>query len=258
MSIKQVIIAASLAATIITRHDRDDAEYRALGDQYRTAYVDLNIPRRDGKAVPNGAATLIAPRWVLTAAHCGVVIDIVRKAESTPYTIEVSGKTFTVDSVVNHAGWDNPDTRDDIALLRLSEPVTHVQPVALYRDSLEVGKTVVLLGRGEVGDGRTTPKPTDTHLRGATNIVETADQRWITFTFDAPDVERATHLEGISGSGDSGGPALIIVDGKPHVAGISSSQNPGGRPVGTYGVREFYSRVSRYTAWIDGITSTTR
>ena len=53
-------LAAQPAGALLIRPDRDDAEYLELATRY-TSSVLLEAP--DGEGV------LIAPRWVLTAAH---------------------------------------------------------------------------------------------------------------------------------------------------------------------------------------------
>ena len=62
-------------------------------------------------------------------------------------------------------------------------------------------------------------------------------------------------MEGTAGPGDSGGPALIEVDGVPYVAGISSLGMPGKNGPGTYGAIEHYVRVSSHARWIDAVLS---
>ena len=47
------------AEAIVIRHDRDDADYRALGEKFTAVCA----------VIPDGEGTLVAPRWVLTAAH---------------------------------------------------------------------------------------------------------------------------------------------------------------------------------------------
>jgi hypothetical protein len=66
--------------------------------------------------------------------------------------------------------------------------------------------------------------------------------------FDEP--AKATPLEGISGFGDSGGPAFISRDGKYFVAGISSN-NSGVPGTCVYGSEDRYARVSAAATWID-------
>jgi secreted trypsin-like serine protease len=81
-----------------------------------------------------------------------------------------------------------------------------------------------------------------------TNIINDSDACWLKLRFDAP--PDGTLLEGVCGHGDSGGPALIQRDSALHLAGVSSWQHQGGRPLGLYGCIEHYTRVSRYADWI--------
>ena len=64
-----------------------------------------------------------------------------------------------------------------------------------------------------------------------------------------------TPLEGISGDGDSGGPALLTAEETLYVAGISSYQDENSYGLGTYGVKEYYVRVSQYAGWIEQVQS---
>ena len=75
----------------------------------------------------------------------------------------------------------------------------------------------------------------------------------LVFRLDAPEDENTTPLEGVSGPGDSGGPALIESPGVSKLAGLSVASS--GRPPGTYGNLEFYSRVSLDVDWIQEMIS---
>jgi hypothetical protein len=72
----------------------------------------------------------------------------------------------------------------------------------------------------------------------------------LVFRFDAPTDENVTPLEGISGPGDSGGPAFIELADSLYITGLSVAQDSAGRERGTYGVWEFYTRVSPQVEWI--------
>ncbi len=226
-----LVVLNSSADAIIIRHDRPDARYVKLGKGFQ-AYGD----------VVEAGSTLIAPRWLLTAAHVA--------QEISPYTsfASIGGRQYTIDRVILHPDYAN-NGRTDIALLRLTESVRGVDPIQLYRSSDEAGQIVTFFGRGQTGSGETGPTTQDSKMRGATNKIETADPYSISFQFDKP--ETATDLEGISGPGDSGGPALLKVRGKWAIAGISSANRGNGKGLCRYETTEIYARVSTRAAWID-------
>ena len=91
----------------------------------------------------------------------------------------------------------------------------------------------------------------------------------LAFDFDAPNSGKALSLEGVSGPGDSGGPAFIETDEGLKVAGISSySSYPtekmdalareGKLPIQAYGTVEHYTRVSQRLEWIKTVISNTK
>ena len=96
------------ASAIIRRHDRDDARHLALGRDLE-AVVDMRLP--------GGAGTLIAPAWVLTAAH---VVQLIR----LPHRIRVGEHDYGIARMISFPG--GQVGRDDIALVQLDRPVTDV------------------------------------------------------------------------------------------------------------------------------------
>jgi hypothetical protein len=230
-------------APIIRRHDIPDSAYVALGKRY-SSLAHINLPTPQGAA--DGEGTLIAPRWILSAAHVGTEVKL-------RHPITVGGALYSVDSIVLHPQWN--DGPHDLALLRLSKPVNRVTPARLYRDSAEVNRVVVLVGYGDNGTGETGPQGNDHLVRGATNRIDEATALWLKFAFDPPGHPRTTALEGVSGPGDSGGPAYLDADDREILVGVSSGQSTraAGGP-GRYGVVEYYVRVSRYISWIESVT----
>ena len=110
--------------------------------------------------------------------------------------------------------------------------------------------TILVAGRGLPGDGLQGPAARDGKLRAATNRVDRVLEKWLVFRFDPP--AEALDDEGISGPGDSGGPALID-RGKARraVVGVSSAQDDHGTgKEGRYGVDEYYVRAAAYRDWI--------
>jgi len=194
-----------------------------------------------------GEGTLIDSSWVITAGHIGR--DLSRDLENgySP-TAVIDDKEYRIEKIFVHPQFK--PIVNDIALVKLQKKIASNRYARVNSDRDEVGQAITIVGRGDVGTGLTGPQKWDKVTRGATNIIDGADSSWIWFAFDAPDSPKTTDLEGISGPGDSGGPALVERDGTLHLLGISSHQLGEGKKKGTYGVTEYYSRVSSYYGWI--------
>jgi hypothetical protein len=262
LAVVVLVLGTVAASPIIIRHDRADGEYRALGERFADLHVELRVPLRDGTPGPvgNGLGTLIAPTWVLTAAH------VVRSfAPGHPdnrvtgqHVVTVNGAEHRVAEVFLHPDYvRRPSSANDIALVRLADPVANHRYAEAYRERDEVGREVVWVGTGDFGTGRTGPTTRDRTLRGATNRVERADDLRLFFKFDSPESGAATELEGISGPGDSGNGALMERNGRVYIVGVGCCQSHDGTE-GLYGVTEIYPRVSSYAAWIDEVMSGSR
>ena len=222
-----VVLLAHPAAAIVTRHDRDDARYVELGARFPAAVTVL----------PDGSGVLIAPDWVLTAGH------VARGVAKRSPRVEIDGREHEVARVFVHPKWREMGPHD-VGLLQLTSPAQRVTPAELYTADDEVGQVVTFVGRGDTGTGLTGPQTADGKKRGATNRVESVDDDWIFFNFDEGD--DATDLEGVSGPGDSGGPALVTREGKVYTVGVSVFSDGRGKGPGRYGVREGYTRVSTH------------
>lgn len=190
----------------------------------------------------------------------------------------VNGKCRAVAELIVHPGYRKPAkalesgdatplmaalaASDDIALIKLREPIDDVTPVELFRGSDEQGKLVKLYGKGATGNGRDGQGQHASHrndLRRAFNHTASADGRWLSYRFGSG--ADALALEGVSGNGDSGGPVLIEVDGAWRLAGLTSWNFREGefdlasfRP-GLYGQESKNVRISHYAEWIDGVIS---
>ena len=249
------------AGAIVIRDDVEDGRYR--------------IDRSDFPALADmpgeGHGVLIAPRWVLTAAHAAPM-------EGMGATIAINGNAYGVERVFLHPGYRRmPEAlgkeamatgspsrihaflaaSDDIALIKLAAPVTDATPVALYRGSAEVTQVAVLIGKGATGSGAVGQLPDAPHrtsLRRAHNTITGGNQRYLWYRFDPP--PQGLPLEGVLGSGDSGGPLVVNDHGTWQLVGLGSwitAVPEHALEAGFYGQMVHNVRVSRYVDWIEAV-----
>lgn len=257
-----LLVVSSTASAIVIRHDVNDSKYRVPASEFPAL---AEIPNE-------GHGVLIAPQWVLTAAHTLTWQSAIKQ-------VVINGAPREVERVVIHSGYKTPPQKlinqamasgeailvvvslassDDIALIKLKHPVTDVAPVALYKNSDEPGQITKIVGKGATGTGATghDPKgPNRTELRRAFNKITSAHDRWFCYVFDEP--SSAIELEGMSGNGDSGGPALLQVGDQWQLAGVASWKVVQGNAVtarpGLYGQTGCNVRVSYYKEWIESV-----
>ncbi|MCA1789475.1 MAG: trypsin-like serine protease [Thioalkalivibrio sp.] len=260
LALLALVAVSSAAGAIVIRHDVDDARYRIAPTEF-PALVDMP---------GEGHGVLIAPQWVVTAAHA-----VTWQHEITQVTL--NGRLRDVERLVLHPGYTKPPqtltdqalatwdwtlfrvllaSSDDIALLKLKHPVTDVAPVTINTRDTEYGQVVTIIGKGATGNGLTGYEFSSSHrtaLRRAENTISSAHGRWICYVFDDPST--SLPLEGGSGSGDSGGPILMQVGTEQVLVGLTSWSDPQStiRIPGRYGQVSCNVRLSHYTDWIAGI-----
>ena len=254
------VLVMSRTNAIVMRHDVPEQAYRDFGEHYRQQLVQLGLPAQatGEPMLYSGMGALIAPNWVATAAHAAAYLQNQPAAgPNGKRYVFVKGRAYYIADIFIHPGYDGKDSSNDIALIKLEHPVREAAPACLYEKADEKDQIVALVGTGVPGDGVKGLGVPDGALRGSTERVDTATGTELTWVFRKPGDPRTTPLEGISGGGDSGGPAFIAVNGLPCLAGISSGQRippdeSGKEPLqeGQYGVTEVYTRVSQYVAWI--------
>jgi Trypsin len=230
------------AAAILIRPDRDDAEYVELATKYPTSVL-LNAP--DGEGV------LIAPRWILTAAHMAKALQ-----ESKPVPrIPIEGRQYEIQSFHLHPDWKKGNPGSDLALLYLRRAVPDsIEPTPLYKEKDEGGKTVIVVGHGYTGKIGEKPLPKerwDRKKRAAINTIDRVSPRILALKIKPPD--EASDLQGATAPGDSGCPLFLETREGLRVIGISTATddtNANGI-VGDAGDWELYARVSFFVAWIE-------
>ncbi|WP_313345085.1 trypsin-like serine protease [Stenotrophomonas sp.] len=249
------------AGAIVIRDDVDDAAYRIDAAAF-PALADMP---------GEGHGALIAPQWVVTAAHAVPM-------EGMGSEIVINGKAYLVERVFLHPGYKRmPDAlgqealasgnaskihaflahSDDIALIKLALPVADVASLRLYRGSEELARVATLVGKGATGNGAIGQNRNDPHrtmLRRADNAITGGNDRYLWYRFD-----RGPHgvpLEGVLGSGDSGGPLMIRDSDGWELVGLGSwitAVPEHALEAGFYGQVVHNVRISRYVEWIDSV-----
>lgn len=162
--------------------------------------------------------TLIGCDTFLTAAHCvcdrddkGDPCGIPTPAEELSVYFQHGG-IFEVASVEAHPDFDFPD--NDIAVVRLAEPVIGIKPAPLVLENPALDAQLTI-----VGFGITVKGGIDGGIKreGALQRTACAYQRDDLMLCYDPE-ESPT----VSCNGDSGGPNYLEIDGVQHVAGIVS------------------------------------
>jgi len=192
-----------------------------------------SVGRVDGHF--SGSGVLIAPNWVLTAAH---VADF-----SDPDEIEftVGGQVYHSAEVILHPDYVtfSSNHEADIALVRLETPIGDITPATMWRFGQAtdlIGRTAGWVGFGQGGDGLT--GATGSYgKRGFTNVIDyTGDQIGVTAGAFVSDFDRIdgsenlsehsdpnpTALEGNVTPFDSGGGVFTQVDNLDYLVGVIS------------------------------------
>lgn len=212
--------------------------------------------------------TLVAPTWVLTAAHCarGAAGMEVGGEDPGSWTVYFGDEDlndgsdpapYRVKSVHVHPDWNTTTLilgRSDLALLELDRAVSGVTPMPLAQAPAAAGTNLTL-----VGFGRATSMPTvEAQLSGILRMGQNQTIPCAQVPFDAsrPQIgdEFALCVDTEAGPGscarDSGGPALVQAGSGFALAGVvSGSRNTN---VGECGEFSIYANVPMNQAFLDG------
>ena len=254
----QAILTLALAGTAHTidasviRHDVSAEQYAQLANQYSSVGTVWSGNLESGVG-EFGSGTLIAPNWVLTAAH-------VVEGDTTRFVLR--NQTYDANEVVLHPEWDGRVFNgNDMALVRLNRPVSGIKP-ADYSTQLEpIGQVATFAGYGQSGDGLSGRVGETGNLNAGQNTLDAVgsdfwlllDESLMMADFDYAyplDITQSgnnalgqtqiptalsgsTHinrmgspdplpLEALPGGGDSGGGVFVEQDGKQVLIGTVS------------------------------------
>ena len=239
-----------------------------LPSQHYDAVLSLSIQSGNQLSRVSGSA-LMGGEFVLTAAHFFANITDITD-------IAVSGGAGGIKAVFLHPDWNEADSswNHDLALVQLSNPLTGIDGLELYRQDDYIGKAFIKVGYG-YGIDEAQHIGTNTFDIDAEAFNQTYNRNILAGTQAAYDYDdgdyrqdalgrlygvgsqEPTEFETLAMPGDSGGPALI--DGK--IAGVGSyiarDQLYDDNQVLDYGPGEMGvdTLIYPHISWIDTVTS---
>lgn len=202
--------------------------------------------------------SIISNTWILTAAHCVLgqsASNIKVHCGTTNQTQLSNGQFVQASQIIIHPNYNTTTSDNDIALIRLATPLSFNQNVKSIEYASDCNILNSNLNPGVIGTltgwGATTGSPpfsVTSILKGVQMpIISNSDANNLNGSSFSLSSNMIAFYQVGSGAapGDSGGPAVINVNGKPILIGASSwglspkDQKP-----------TIYTRIKNYADWI--------
>jgi secreted trypsin-like serine protease len=241
-----LIVAASTASAATIDESKGDTAYLDYGATFGEYVVRVIGPNRDGLPLA-GSGTLVAPHWVLTAAHV--------TSEMIAADVVTATDRHRVDRVFGHRDYAAGDYGwHDIALVHVVRPFTARVYPALSDATERLGSVAAVSGYGMSGSLSVGLLGGDARLRAGTVLLGAIERGvYVCPIRRTPD---AGPLPACIAPGDSGGPLwATAADGSTRLVGVNSYvARVGGKARYVAGEESGHTRVCLYLDWIAEVT----